>query len=319
MVGDKMETQTESALIVAYRRHRNLADLLAICIEQGVVRIYVSLDGPATHNELVEVEQCREVLADFKKLHPTRIIDRVLEQNLGAAHSVLAAVTWAFETEDFLIVLEDDCIPSKNFFNYLSWGKQFFVENESCLFMCGTQFAPNEITRSKWALSSYPLIWGWATSKDKWRRLLNLLMEYESSPIFSGEGSLSEKSFWHAGARRSYQGFVDAWDLPLVHAMRKVGASALLPGENLVTNIGNDGFATHTKDDSKWLNQGSGNFNFVETDPKYEPKLDKWLRSNFYRIRTRHLITNPITLILDLFMWNERKKSPLMSRISDLY
>jgi hypothetical protein len=319
VVGDNLNEHPQAVLIVAYRRHKNLAALLSICIEQGSPAIYVNLDGPATSIEIVETNQCRKVLLDFKRRYPTRIRERVWEQNLGAAHSVLAAVTWAFETEDFLIVLEDDCLPSKNFFKFIDQGKQFFVENRKCLFICGTQFAPTDVTHSKWALSSYPLIWGWATSKEKWKTLLDLLVQYEHSLRFSGEGSLSEKSFWHSGAKRSYQGFVDAWDLPLVHAMRKVGARALLPGENLVTNIGNDGVATHTKEDSQWLNLVTGELNMKETEPTIELELDYWLRKNFYRIRARHLVTNPITSILDLTGWNKRKRSPLMSRILDLY
>ena len=281
--------------------------------------IYVCLDGPASINEKNETDECRGVLRKMQAQYPGRIRERISDVNLGAAHSVLAAVTWAFQTEDFLIVIEDDCIPIDDFFDFVQLGKKFLEKSGDCYIICGSQFAPASVTFSTWALSSYPLIWGWATSRDKWQSILGLLAEYENSTRFSGHGSLSERSFWHSGAMRSYKGFVDAWDLPLVNALRHVGGLALLPGENLVTNIGNDGFATHTLEGSKWLNLPTGKVNFSYSEPAKNLELDNWLRGNFYRIRPRHLVTNSVTALLDSIGFHKRKRQPLMSRIINTY
>ncbi len=310
-----MNSRTIPALIIAYRRHQNLADLLHLCISHDISPIYVSLDGPSSKVDKVETDLCRDVVLNLRAKYPGRIIERISEKNLGAANSILTSVTWAFETEQFLIVLEDDCVPTKYFFDFIEKSRSSLAMTDDCLLICGTQFAPAEVTHSKWAFSSYPLIWGWATSKEKWLKCLYLLKKFEQSPKFIGEGSFSERSFWHAGARRSYQGFVDAWDLPLVNAMRKVGAQALLPGVNLVKNIGNDEYATHTRNASKWLNMEIGDFNKTDVEPTRSPELDSWLRKNFYKIRTRHLITNLITASLDKAGVNKRKRDPLLIRV----
>ena len=315
-MGDcELKSSAGSALIVAYRRHQNLARLISLCVKRDMSPIYVSLDGPPSINEKNETDECRRVVREMQAQYPGRIRERISNANLGAAHSVLAAVTWAFQTEDFLIVIEDDCIPNDEFFDFVQLGKKFLEKSDDCYIICGTQFAPVSVTFSTWALSSYPLIWGWATSRDKWQSILGLLAKYENSNRFSGHGSLSERSFWHSGAMRSYKGFVDAWDLPLVNALRHVGGLALLPGENLVTNIGNDGFATHTVESSQWLNLSTGKVNFSESEPAKNPELDNWLKNNFYRIRPRHLVTNKLTALLDLIGFHKKKRPPLISRI----
>jgi hypothetical protein len=313
----EMRPSGRSVLLVGYRRHQNLASLLDFCIEKDLSPIYVSLDGPATANERIDTDKCREVLMDFDSRYPKRISVKISNSNLGAAQSVIEAVSWAFQNEEFLVVLEDDCIPTDEFFDFVNLGRPYLEQAKDCYLICGTQFAPTSITSSTWALSSYPLIWGWATTRSKWEIILRLLQKFEKSRKFSGHGSLPERSFWHAGAKRSYLGFVDAWDLPLVHAMRHVGGLALLPGENLVSNIGNDGYATHTLTDSPWLNRPTGKIHDLVSEPALCSELDKWLRKNFYRIRFRHLLTNALTAMLDEIGFNKRKRAPLLERLFD--
>lgn len=316
MISD-LNSGTHAVLIVGYRRFENLATLLNLSIERNVSQIYVALDGPRTRGESIETEKCKQVVADFKTKYPGRITERVSEKNQGAAYSVLMAVGWAFESEEFLTILEDDCIPSNEFFDFIEQGKFFLSSDQNCFLICGTQFAPAQVTHSQWSLSSYPLIWGWATSKPKWNQLLELLQAYEPKTRIKGRASLAERLFWGAGARRSYQGFVDAWDLPLVHAMRKVNGLALLPGENFITNIGNDGYATHTKSPSRWLNKEFGKLETGNTQPNRNWELDEWLRRNFYQIRFKHIFTTRLTWLLDLIGIHKRIRAPLLKRINN--
>jgi hypothetical protein len=101
--------------------------------------------------------------------------------------------------------------------------------------------------------------------------------------------------------------------------MRHVGGLALLPGENLVSNIGNDGYATHTLTDSPWLNRATGQIHELVSEPAQSPELDNWLRKNFYRIRIRHLVTNVLTAMLDEIGFNRQKRSPLLERLFNSY
>ncbi len=312
----KILTSHERAvLIIAYRRAENLNYLLDFCINQGVSRIYVGLDGPKNEDDQVETDKCRKVLSDFMENHPENISSRVLGRNVGAAEAVLTAVNWAFETETFLVVVEDDCIPNNQFFDFVYKGKEVIEQADDCLLVCGTQFAPFAVTNGEWALCSYPLIWGWATSKLKWVKILASMDDFDNSRRFQGLGSLAERSFWYSGARRSYQGYIDAWDLPMVYAIRKMNGLALVPGINLVSNVGDDSFATHTSRPSQWLNLATGVSALDFASPVKNLELDSWLRNNFYRIRSRHLVTNYITEILDFLGFFKRKRRPLLERI----
>jgi hypothetical protein len=215
---------------------------------------------------------------------------------------VLSACDWAFGNYDAVAILEDDCQPSIGFFDYCQDSNEFLKKNEDVLLACGTQFVPESLTSSNPYLSKYALTWGWFTRAPQWRAIRTLLAK-ESNRKIPRVWSLDyEDVYWHEGARRAYQGYVDVWDTALVAIINQGSYFALLPGDNLITNVGNDSVATHTGNDKLWthaLQEGyeCGGFENITLNSQ----ADAWLRENFYQIKFRHLITTRVTRILDFF------------------
>jgi hypothetical protein len=87
--------------------------------------------------------------------------------------------------------------------------------------------------------------------------------------------------------------------------MNVLNKKAILPGEPLISNKGNDASATHTTSDSPWLNLSLGKFDGSAL-PKYSQRVDVWLKNTFYKITLRHLVTTRITRFLDLFSKSPR-------------
>lgn len=301
-----------AALIIAYRRFENLEVLVNQCLKVGFGKIYIALDFAASDAAKDDVDACLRLGRDFEDQFPSLITLKLAKHNLGCALSVLTACDWAFQEEEFVVVLEDDCLPSSDFFSYIADGIREMNRNESIFLVCGTQFAPNSLTKGKWLLSKYPLIWGWATSKTKWALIKSTYLEIGSNNDFAHFPSRNEYRYWKAGTRRALQGFVDAWDTPLVFVVNSLGGLVLLPGENLVRNIGNDNAATHTVESSKWLNRPSISYSPTDNQPEYNSGVDSWLRVKFYRISLRHFLSTKITFILDSLRINKKIKKPLL-------
>lgn len=299
-------------LIVGFRRYENLRKILQICDNAGVTRIYVTLDGPRSKEDERDISTCESVSSEFANSFAGSLKTRTSQVNQGAAYSVLSGCDWVFEFEDFAVVIEDDCLPSPDFFTFIGDAERFLSSESNICLIGGTQFVPREITSDCWYLSEYPLIWGWATNREKW-----LMMRHELQKIDHKKFKIfktSEYAFWETGASRAFSGFVDAWDTPLVHILKIHKWLTILPGRNLVTNIGNDFAATHTLDSSRWLGLEAEGYIPTSEAPKVNVRANRWLQINLYQISSRHLFSTSGTRLFDLLRINKKKRSPLLHR-----
>ena len=299
-----------SVLIVGYQRPDSIRQILLKCSTAGIRRVYVSIDAPkdssseAVKRNLEIKEICQKSKADFDLLS-----ERYMNSNIGCSANLLSSCDWVFALEEFVVILEDDCIPSNDFFEFVSESLPIIGRDHETLLVCGTQFVPPIVAGSMPFKSKYSLTWGWATSAEKWR--------YISSEIFSstaGDFPLNlvsanpESIYWSEGARRAFQGYVDVWDTVLVNLLVSRNLYALLPNRNLVTNVGNDEVATHTGKDKNWVNEPIGQFKTQAlTNYSTNTTADNWLRHNFYRIQLRHLLSTRVTRFIDSI---RKPKSP---------
>ena len=288
--------------------------LVDLCLKAGISRIYISSDGSKNQLDFVSVSEVKQEIGRLSTLHPGKIFLNSSANNLGAAVNVLTACDWVFSQENFVLILEDDCIPSRDFFLFVSDYKDTLISSSELYLICGTQLAPKEITKNVASKSLYPMVWGWATSRDKWITLTThmRLNNFSKFHFFKFEGN--EKTFWRAGARRAFAGYVDAWDIPLVKAVRDLNGKVIAPGSNLISNIGGDEHATHTLAGSKWLNGETEEYKVNDSKLDYNGDLDTWIKRSIYEIGIRHQISTRATFIIDKLRINKRKNGPLITR-----
>ena len=309
-----MDNSDYAALIITYRRYANLEKLVDLCLDAGISRIYISSDGLKDDTDRNSVSEVKREIVRLSALHPGKIFVNSRAGNLGAAVNVLSACDWVFGQEKFCVILEDDCVPSLDFFLYVSDYKDLLRSNSELYMICGTQFAPKEITQNVASSSIYPMVWGWATSSDKWILITERMRSKNFSKFRFFRFESSDETFWGAGARRAFEGYVDAWDIPLVKAIRDLNGKVSVPGSNLITNIGGDEHATHTVSGSKWLNGKTEKYVVNDSKLEYNRALDVWVRRSVYEIGIRHQITTRVTFVVDKLGINKRKNEPLISR-----
>ena len=309
-----MNIEKPPVLIVAFRRSVNLKRIIQICLEEGASRIYVALDGPRTEEEKIDTNACADVLKEYEIRYPGKFFKKISSSNLGSAVSVLSGCDWVFSKENFSIIIEDDCIPDHNFFSFIMDAKPFLEIDEKCLIISGTQFASTEITEDRWSLSHFPMIWGWATTKTKWENFRNTFKASFREGLKKSELTWAERTYWKSGYRRSIQGYLDSWAIPMFCIIRHMDWYGIAPGVNLIENIGVDDVATHTTKDSKWLKRKKEAYIVSSEPPTFNLKLDTWIQKKFYGIGLRHLFSTKVTHLLDIVAINKAKKSPLKER-----
>ncbi len=306
-----------AVLVVAYLRPDNLGRILEFAQRAGVNRFFISIDFPRDTKER-NLELHSEVLSvarNFQKSSGCEVQIFERKQNVGCSAAVLSSCDWFFENVDHGIVLEDDCLPTLDFFAYCADAFPIIEENQGIWLACGTQFAP-PFSTEPWVLSRYPLTWGWATTKKNWIEISSSLMESHVELKASRERGITfpESTYWNAGALRAKSGVSDAWDTPLAQTMLLRSKLAILPRIALVSNIGNDSQATHTHGKSIGLRLKTGSYSASARKPDTVKEVDDWLMKEFYQIKTRHVFSTRITRFIDFFFCRMLRSTRLTVR-----
>ena len=295
------------ALVISYARKENSMRLVKQLILAGIERIYISIDGPRS-------DEIRDIQAKLKaELAETQINYSGLiqvwqrEENMGSGASVIASLDWVFSREESCVIIEDDLIVTNQFFSFIKYGIQQMRDHENLKIVTGTNPFEN-VTGGRFGKVNYPVSWGWATNRENWITLREL--------IFSGatsEGpmtSFRKIHYWKEGRRRALSGQIEAWDVPLASEMCKTDYYTLIPPANLVSNIGFDQFAAHTSKSVWPLNLRTNELINLE-DIKYTETQLVNLNENFenriFKIRSRHASTWMINVIMDRFRFKGAK------------
>lgn len=307
-------TEHIPVLIIAFNRPLGIQLILEQLRIAGIRKVYIAVDGPRNDSDIRNTTETRDMVLRYSSDKEFDINFIFREKNAGCAVSVISSIDWFFSFEKFGIILEDDCVPAVDFFDFVTSVSQDFDSDENLWMICGSQFVPPTLTLQQPYLSMYPLVWGWATSKHKWHSMKKEILTENQSSINISSVSKFENAFWRAGRRRGLLGFTDIWDTILVQRMLAQNKQVILPGSNLISNIGNDSVAANVDLNSKWTNIAYSQLVPFHGQLKNNLNADLWLRRNVYRIKMRHLFTTKITYLLDLIVGSRQKAPPLTVR-----
>ncbi len=238
-------------LILGFNRPNLFADLLNTLRDLSPTNVYVAIDGPRDGNE----EDVLNVEKTYSSIH---LIDwqcrlKVLkrESNLGCGLAVSSAISWVFESESKIIVLEDDIRPNKSFFEFCSQALIRFANDERIMTISGHSVIEIDESKDRFRLSKYPDIWGWATWKRSWNLYqfsiadLPKISFRQLLAIYNGNFLLAMNSAFNFRKMRLH--IIDTWDYQLLYCSFLHNKLHLIPNYNLASNVGFGGQATHTR------------------------------------------------------------------------
>jgi hypothetical protein len=278
-------------LIIGYQRVNSLELIINTCLKETTSTIFISMDGPPDSDPEL-IAQARLLVADFKSAYPDRISLKLLSKNVGVGVNVITALDWFFSINNCGVVLEDDCIPHRDFFKYALSAVEFVKTQDSVWFFSGFRPPITEIEEIQYALCSIPLNWGWGTTSEKWMEIRNLIIDYKFENLFLSFLLGSSRVYWNIGYRRILKGWVDSWDTALAFLMIKKNKFTLIPNCNLISNIGNDEFALNTKLETLYLNSPVFSWDGKDISVKYEGscKVNSAIYKKMIGIRKIHRV-----------------------------
>jgi hypothetical protein len=176
---------------------------------------------------------------------------RFQDDNLGCGVAVCSSIGWFFENVEEGIILEDDCLPHPDFFPYCAELLRRYRDDPKVATIGGTHFLPPQLVhRDSHYLSKYFQMWGWATWRRTWRNYdfhLTSLTDQEWYKLLKEVHPVpTEAAYWREVYQSVKTTTVDTWDFQMFFSCWRTGAHHVMPGRNLISNIGYGSDATHT-------------------------------------------------------------------------
>jgi GT2 family glycosyltransferase/glycosyltransferase involved in cell wall biosynthesis/Flp pilus assembly protein TadD/predicted SAM-dependent methyltransferase len=253
----KDRTRETPVVLMTYNRPWHTKRILEALQQHKRNNIHIFSDGAKWEQDIPKVAETRELIKKIDWCEPV-IIER--QENFGLAKSIVSAVNSVFKDYDNLILLEDDCVPQKYFFDFIETCLDKYTNHEKIFGISGyTVPAPDSILDNyPYDLYFFPRIgsWGWATWKRAWQHFepdlarvykkaiennIDLSQGGDDIPLMLNE-MLSGK-------------LKDVWTLHWVLTVYLNKGYYIYPTISHIENIGMDGTGIHCGKTDKFLSR----------------------------------------------------------------
>jgi len=179
------------------------------------------------------------------------------EENKGLANSIIQGVKELMSKYDKVIVMEDDLICSLDYLEYMNEALEVYQNNKLIWSISG--YTPNlsfpKAFEEQVYLSSRGCSWGWATWKDRWKKVDWGVADFEDF-----KKDKERREAFNQGGNDLYKllelhmlGKVDSWAIRWCYSQFKRNTYTVYPVKSKISNHGFNLNGTHNRGkDSRW-------------------------------------------------------------------
>lgn len=239
------------------------------------LKLYVAADG-AREGKMEEMlcEETRKIIDEVD--WPCEVFRLFLTENAGCKYGPANAISWFFSNEEHGIILEDDCLPSIDFFRFCDVLLEKYANDHRITQIAGCNVQANRKQQKDTYYFSHNVeVWGWASWKRVWKNydieLQNYFEEEIENQIFKlfSDNNLAV-SFKNLFKDIKSGKISDAWDYQFKFLNFFNYGLCIIPNYNLISNIGFGAGATHTFDpEDQYANIAIDELPLTISHPKY--------------------------------------------------
>lgn len=235
-------------------------------------RLLVIADGPR-EGRPHEAQLCRQSREILKLVDWNCSIECCFSDiNLGCRQRLSTGLSWAFERCEEAIILEDDCLPHPDFFQYCEEMLTRWRFDQRIMAICGTNLGYNHGADNGYRFTRTPHCWGWASWRRAWKYYDAEMFSWTK---FSSEGGSLRQLIRNRELADRFseifdavqRGAIDTWDYQWAWACWSQHGLCVIPNRNLISNIGFRADATHTTGASIHAEIPMHKINFPLVDP----------------------------------------------------
>jgi len=263
-------------LLITFNRPDKLKQQLRSICRIDPSRLYVASDGPRSTqpDDEHKIQKCRHLIEDSIS-DDTKVLKLYHETNLGLQKSVIKALDWFFENEEYGIILEDDIYPSQSFFYFCEEMLYKYKDDKSISLVTGfNKFGTYYGVRSDYFFSHFAGIWGWASWRRCWEKydVEMSSLDHQCDKQWFVEnlgfvlGNIRYKQLLKAKLDLE-KGDSSFWAFQWALTRHELESICIVPSKSLVRNIGFGQDAMHTSEDN-YIHQDCYDISFPVKSPK---------------------------------------------------
>jgi hypothetical protein len=215
-------------------------------------QLFIIADGPRNEDER---DRCNAARAVTEQVDwPCEVRRDYAPTNKGCDERIPSGISWVLNQVDRAIILEDDCLPHTDFFDFCDELLERYSQDERVMHISGTNFQHGNRgfkCAESYYFSTIPQTQGWATWRRAWKLFDPSLREL---PEIEKSGLLSEifrdpavRDHWSYKFNLFRNQILTNWDGRWAFACASHRGYSIVPRVNLISNIGYGPDATHTK------------------------------------------------------------------------
>ncbi|WP_339889379.1 nucleotide-diphospho-sugar transferase [uncultured Flavobacterium sp.] len=248
------ETCKAPVLLIAFNRPDTTKRAFESIRKVKPTKLYIAVDGPRAGKQ-GESELCKQVVEITKQVDwecETKYLIR--EQNVGCKYGVSGAISWALESEESVIIIEDDIVPVSSFFYFAEELLEKYKNDERIAMVSGNNYTPIDTMEFDYTFSKYGHIWGWATWKRVWDKfdveIPDINEEIKSNLSSMNFIDKKEKQYYiryfKKLATKITEKTENTWDSQFGFFRNQNNLLSIVPKFNLCSNIGETSSRTNT-------------------------------------------------------------------------
>lgn len=236
---------------LVFNRPQTTQQVFAEIAKARPSKLLIVADGPRpTHPD--DADKCAQVRKIVTAVDwECEVLINFADVNIGLRKRISSGLDWIFEQVEEAIVLEDDCLPDPTFFQFCDELLDKYRHDERVMSISGTNFQRGlPRTGASYYFSHYLHVWGWASWRRAWQ---HYDVDMSIWPDVRDGGWLEDilndpwaERYWAKLFQRTFVNEINTWDYQWTFSCWVQGGLNIVPGENLVSNIGFGPDATHT-------------------------------------------------------------------------
>jgi hypothetical protein len=283
--------EENSALVIAFRRPKQLAACLNSLIAAGVSRTYVSVDGPrpGMADDAAQIAKVVEVVES--RSDQLNISLRQAQTNGGVGQGLVDGISWFFSHEPRGMVIEEDILIEPSSYR-LATSMLRNLEDDSQI---GSISLFNAVPRRKirdasasWRLSALPSSWYWGTWANRWEALEPSISNWQQDFGTDGLHRIGGSrffEFWSGEFERELAVGLVPWETLWLYTHWRKGWLSANTNLNHCINLGYTGAATNSFERPTWYptqtTSWTGGIDFPSTNTR-DLKADAWMANQMY-------------------------------------
>lgn len=246
--------ETPVALII-FNRPDTTKQVIEKIKEVKPSKLFIIADAARDEKEgeIEKVLETRKVVEDAIDWD-CEVYKNYAETNMGCKMRVSSGITWVFENVDRAIIIEDDIIPSDDFFRFQQEMLEHYKDNPKVMMVSGTNLLKEYEIEEQYAFSCFSSIWGWGTWARAWKGYdvdIKDWPEIDKTGAFKCVAPGLGYMFLKKHMDSVYNHKKDTWDIQWDYCRYINHGLGIVPKVNMVNNIGFDrADATHTNGSS---------------------------------------------------------------------